>query len=256
MTIEYVTLDAARAARGTRIVTSALVPSPWSEAAKGLFQIAELPALVVARPRDAAEIIAWTGVDNVPAVLHDDEPARTCWSAIVGLAARLAAPGALLPVDPVGRAADIGLLEMIAGEQGLGWNARLGMIHASFESNGARGFPVPVATYLSKRYGYTPVLSASALRDRIVRQLELVAARLAGSTYFGGQRPCALDVYVATFLTPLAVIDDSVCPQISTPARAGFAAAHELYRDLVPTALTAHRAMMFERHLPWPIRLS
>jgi glutathione S-transferase len=256
MTIDYVSLDAARAARGTRIVTSALVPSPWSEAAKGLFAIAELPALVVARGRDAADFIAWTGVDNVPVVLHDDEPARTNWSAIVGLVARLAAPGAILPVDPAARAADMGLLEMIAGEQGLGWNGRLAMIHTSFESNGARGFPLPIATYLSKRYGYTPAMSASVLRERVARQLELVAARLAGSTYFGGQRPCALDVYVATFLTPLSVIDDSVCPQISTPARAGFAAAHDLFRDLVQPALTAHRAMMFERHLSWPIRLS
>jgi glutathione S-transferase len=254
--MEYVTLEAARAARGTRIVTSALVPSPWSEAAKGLFVIAELPVLVVARTRDAVEIDKWTGVDNVPVVLHDDEPKRTNWSAIVGLAARLAAPGAIVPADPVARAADMGMLELIAGEQGLGWNGRLAMIHTSFESNGARGFPLPVATYLSKRYGYTPAVSTRTLRERVARQLELVAARLAGGTYFGSERPCALDVYTATFLTPLSVIDDSVCPQISTPARVGFAAAHELFRDLVPAALTAHRAMMFERHLPWPIRLS
>src|SRR5215475_6946319 len=110
MTIEYVALEAARAARGTRIITPALVPSPWSEAAKGLFAIAELSALVVARGRDAADSIAWTGVDNVPVVLHDDEPARTNWSAIVGLVARLA-PGAIIPADPVARAADMGLLE-------------------------------------------------------------------------------------------------------------------------------------------------
>ena len=47
--LEYVDFATARAARGTRIVTSALVVSPWSEAVKGMFRVAQLPALVVAR---------------------------------------------------------------------------------------------------------------------------------------------------------------------------------------------------------------
>jgi len=124
MALEYVDVAAARGARGTRLVTSALVPSPWSEAAKGLFELAGLPALVIARGRDATEINAWTGVDNVPVLLHDDEPARTCWAAIVGLVARLA-PGLVVPHDPVARADVLGWLDLVAGEGGLGWNARL-----------------------------------------------------------------------------------------------------------------------------------
>src|SRR5689334_13116433 len=127
-TLEYVDLATARDARGTRIVTSALVPSPWSEAAKGLFVLAGLPALVVARPREAAEYTAWTGADNVPAVRHDDEPVRTSWAAISALASRLAGPGVLLPADPTARADAMGILELIAGEDGLGWCARLAMI--------------------------------------------------------------------------------------------------------------------------------
>jgi len=38
--------------------------------------------------------------------------------------------------------------------------------------------------------------------------------------------------------------------------RAAFGAARELFHDLVPPALVAHRATMFERHLALPIRLS
>src|SRR5262245_42686265 len=107
--LEYVDLATARAARGTRIVTSALVASPWSEAVKGMFRVAALPALVVARGRGANEITTWTGVDNVPVVLHDAEPARTNWAAIVGLVARLA-PNTLVPAEPRDRAEVLGWL--------------------------------------------------------------------------------------------------------------------------------------------------
>ncbi len=253
MSLQYVDLEAARTARGTRIVTSAMVPSPWSEAIKGLFELAKLPALVVARPRNSADFTTWTQADNVPVVLHDDEPNRTCWSAIVGLAARLA-PGVLVSLDPAERATQLGLLELVAGEEGLGWNARLAMVHASFESDGARGFPLPIATYLAKRYGHTPAISTALLRERVGAQLAILRDHLRGD-YFAAQ-PMALDVYSATFLTPFSVIDDAVCPQMTPSLRATFGAAHELFKDLVPASLVAHRARMFERHLTSPIRLS
>jgi hypothetical protein len=83
VTLEYVDVETAKAAKGTRLVVNALVPSPWSEAMKGLFVLAKLPALVVRRSMDATAVDAWTGVDNVPAVLHYREPIRTNWAAIV-----------------------------------------------------------------------------------------------------------------------------------------------------------------------------
>src|ERR1051325_6191763 len=98
-TIEYVDVAAARQAPGVRIVLSGLVPSPWSEAAKGLFRIGNIPVLAVRRMRDATEVTAWTGVDNVPVVFHAAEPARTHWAAITTLAARLAPPGTVLPEE-------------------------------------------------------------------------------------------------------------------------------------------------------------
>lgn len=256
MPLEYVDLATAKAAQGTRIVTSALVASPWSEAAKGLFTLAGLPAVVVPRPRDAAEHIAWTGIDNVPVVLHDSEPARTNWAAIVALAARLAGPNVLVPADPRARAEVFGLLEMIAGEDGLGWTARLAMIQASFESGGARGFSLPVATYLAKRYGHTADIDPAQLRARAGEHLAILRDALGTADYFGGERPNAVDIYAATFLTALGVIDDSVCPQMPAPIRQAFAAARELLGELVPAEVWAHRTRMFERHLALPIRLS
>jgi glutathione S-transferase len=255
MTLEYVDIATGRERRGTRIITASAVASPWSEAAKGLFAVAQLPGVVVPRGTIAPDVTAWLGgIDNVPVVLHDDEPARTNWAAIVGLVARLA-PGAVVPVDVVERARMMGYLDLVAGEGGLGWTSRLAMIHASFASQGERGFPLPVAKFLAKRYGFSRELSASDLIERVRAQLGALRAELRGP-YFGGDRVSALDVYAATFLTPLTVIDDTVCPQMMEPLRRAFGAARELLAEHVPPELFAHRTMMFERHLPLPIRLA
>jgi glutathione S-transferase len=255
MTLEYVDLAAARERRGTRIVTASVVASPWSEAAKGLFVVAGLPAVVVPRGAVSPEVTAWLGgIDNVPVVLHDDDPPRTSWAPIVGLVARLA-PGVLVPADVGERAQLMGLIDLVAGEGGLGWTSRLAMIHASFASQGERGFAVPVAKYLARRYGFSRELTEQDLIARVRAQLDILGAQLRGP-YFGGDRPSALDVYAATFLTPLTIIDDAVCPQMIEPLRRAFASARDLLADHVPPALWAHRAMMFERHLPLPIRLA
>ncbi len=254
MSLEFVDIATAKAARGVRIVVSGLVPSPWSEAAKGLFRLAGIPILVVRRMREATEITAATGVDNVPVVLHEAEPARTHWAAITELASRLAGPDALLPEDVAARAEHVGLLDVIAGENGIGWNARLAMLEASFATNGERGFPVRTAQYLSARYGYTPAASAAS-RPRIAQQLALFAERLGDREYLAGDRPRALDVYLATFLTPLTAISEADCPSLEPMLRRAFGAAHEELGALVPPSLLAHRRRMFERHLAWPIEL-
>lgn len=257
--IEYVDLATARSARGVRIVVSGFVPSPWSEAAKGLFRIAKVPVLAVRRTRDAADVTAWTGVDNVPVVVHEAEPPRTHWAAITALAARLAGPGVLIPEEVTARADAMGALEQIAGEDGVGWNARLAMIHASLTSDGARGFPLPIGSYLAKRYGYTPEAAALS-RGRIERQLQslrerLLTQRALGHAFLGGARVSAIDVYVATFLTPLSAIPEKDCPGLAPALRHAFGAAHEELGHLVPAELSAHREMLFQSHLAWPIEL-
>ncbi len=257
--IDYVDVATARSAPGVRIVVSGLVPSPWSEATKGLFRIANVPVLAVRRLRDAAEVTGWTGVDNVPVVFHNAEPARTSWASITTLAARLAGPGVLLPDDVAGRAEAMGLLHEIAGEDGIGWNARLAMIDATMTSNGKRGFPLPVGTYLANRYGYTAD-AGPRYRVRIEHQLHILRDRLLaqqalGHAYLGGQRISALDIYLATFLTPLSVISAEDCPQLEPVLRLAFGCAHEELGALVPEELASHRRMILERHLAWPIAL-
>jgi hypothetical protein len=256
--IEYVDVPTERNARGIRIVVSGLVPSPWSEAAKGLFRIANVPALAVRRGRETAEINAWTGVDNVPVVFHGAEPVRTCWAAIIALAARLAGPDVVIPQELAARVDAMGLLNEIAGEDGIGWNSRLAMIDASISSEGKRGFPLPIGQYLARRYGYTPDAIPRA-RARLEHQLHALHDRLRaqqalGHAYLGGAQVSALDVYVATFLTPLSDIKPEDCP-LDPALRQAFGCAHETFGALVPSELWVHRTMMFRRHLPWPIAL-
>lgn len=252
--IEYVDLATAQAATtGVRIVVAGFVPSPWSEATKGLFNLARVPALVTRAQRDnGGALKAWTGVDNVPVVLYDAEPARTNWAAIVGLAARLAGPDVLVPSDPRARLEVMGALELIAGEDGLGWCGRLAMIEASLVDG--KGFAPPVGAYLGKRYAGRPV-ERTALRARVTAQLAVLAERLGDRAYYAGDRPGALDIYSATFLTPLGVIAPEACPRLAAPLRAGFDTCRALLGDLVPPALAAHRMRMLEQHLGWPIQL-
>ena len=257
--LEFVDVATARDAAGVRIVVSGLVPSPWSEATKGLFQVGGIPVVAVRRLRNATDINAWTGIDHVPVVLHGVEPARTSWAAITTLAARLAGPGVLLPEEPAARAEAMGWLHEIAGEDGIGWNARIAMIDASLTSGGERGFPLPVAQHLARRYGHAPGAMARS-RGRIERQLQalrdrLIAQRALGHAYLGGPRISALDIYLATFLTPLSAIPVEDCPQLEPALRKAFGCAHEALGALVPPELAAHRKLIFERHLTWPIAL-
>ena len=252
--ITYVDVQTAQAARGARLVVSGLVPSPWSQAAKGLFRAIGAPVLAVRANREDPQIAAWSRSHNVPVLLYDDEPPRTGWAEIVARAARLGPPGALLSTTLAERVEQVGLLHEIAGEDGLGWNARLLMIDAALTSDGARGFPLPVARYLAAKYGHTPATVAAA-RPRLLEILAALQRRLGDADYFGGAAPNALDIYTASFLTPLRDIPESDCPRLAPPLRAAFAVAREAVGDEVAPSLIAHRHRMLEHHLGWPISL-
>lgn len=254
--IEYVPLAIARESKGIRIVTNGLVPSPWSEAVKGVFRLAELPVIAVRAMPGDKELSAWTGIDNQPAVFNDREPVRTTAHAIVGLVARLA-PGKVLPVAPAERALAMGLIELIAGEEGLGWNGRLAMVHAGLSEN--VGFPPPVAGYLGKRYGYKAE-AVAALVPRVSAQFAVLLAgleaqRARGFAYFGGAMPSAVDVYVATFLTPMVELTQAHCPRMMPAMLPAFGAARARFGELVPGALVELRERMFAHHLEFPIAI-
>jgi glutathione S-transferase len=257
MTPTFVDLETARAAPGVRLVVGGAVPSPWSEAAKALFHVKAIPFLAVRFQRDQAQVAPWLGSRNAPVVLHDEEPPRSGWAEILALAERLGGERALVPAEPDARVRLHGLAHELAGEDGLGWCARLVMVHGGLTSGGARGFPLPVARYLAPRYGYAPE-RALAAPDRIARVAALFARQLAasgeaGHAYLLGDELSALDLYLATFLTPVLGIPEAECPTLRPELRPAFAYLREVVAGAIPPALVAHRALVFDRHLGWPI---
>jgi glutathione S-transferase len=128
------------------------------------------------------------------------------------------------------------------------------MIHLGLTTDGKRGFPVEVAKYLAPKYGYAPDRVEQG-RAQIAAACEMLAAWLGDGAYLGVDRPNAADVYVATFLTPLAGVAEADCPKFAPPLRAAFNSAHDELGSLVPPSLFALRKRMFEQHLGWPIEL-
>ncbi len=261
-TLRYVELAEARDARGVRMVALWLLPSPWTEAAKAIFHVKHIPVLCVRHRRGDADQIAWTGVTNAPAVFYDDEKPRSGWAEILLLAERLGGAISLIPPDPAQRARFFGLAHELCGEDGLGWNARLIMLHGSFSSGGARSFPLPVTQYLAPRYGCAPdrpdQLDHARRRVREILGLlddTLASSRAAGHAYLLGAQLTALDLYLATFLTPIADLTVEECPAMHEAAWPGFAYLKEQVGADLPPALRAHRRAIFRDHLPWPIAL-
>jgi glutathione S-transferase len=257
--LQFVDMATARTARGVRLLVSGIIPSPWSEAAKGLFHARGIPALAVRYRRGDQELFEWTGARNVPVVLHDDEPPRTGWAEILALAERLPGGAPLCPADPEARVRMYGLINELAGEGGMSWNGRLLMIDASLTSGGAQGFPLPVAQYLAPRYGHTPGCAAAA-RAAVVSRLalferELARRHAAGHRYLLGPALTAVDIYLATFLTPVVGVSEADCPAMRPDLRPAFDVLREVIGPDLPPSLIAHRAFIYERHLPWPIAL-
>ena len=120
--MRWVTVEAAKRARGLRIVLSGGGWALWGECAKNVMHIKGLGYVKVPQQsaQDNAELVAWTGVRNQPQVVYDDDPARTGWLEILNLAERLAPQPALLPPDPAQRALVVGRSNELLGEWGLG----------------------------------------------------------------------------------------------------------------------------------------
>jgi glutathione S-transferase len=257
--LRYVDLETARTAPGVRLVVSGVIPSPWSEAAKALFHVKQLPVHVVRFTRDRPEIAAWTGARNVPVVLLGEELPRTGWAEILALAQQLGGARSLVPEDHELRLRHHGLAHELCGADGLGWNNRLLMIHGSLCTGGARSFPLPVGQYLAPRYGYDPA-RVPAARPRLAEILALLDRQLAGSRaaghrYLLGGSLTALDLYLATFLTPMVGVSEAECPAMRADLRTAFTYLTDEVASLVPPALAEHRLFVYREHLPWPIPL-
>ncbi|HKU38766.1 MAG TPA: hypothetical protein VJR89_11485 [Polyangiales bacterium] len=251
-------VETARTARGLRLVIVSDVPSPWSQAAKTIFELKQIPGLLVRKPARDGAVQAWTGVPNAPVVVYDDEPPRSGWAEILELAERLRPDVPLVPSDPELRVRMFGLSHELLGAGGLIWSGRLLTVAASIESEGARGFALPVAKYLAARYGYTPNCAEPA-RARMLEILGLLSRQLqqaarVGHEYYLGNTVTALDIYSVAVMNTFAMLPHDQCPAHAGVRRAFEWMAAEVQHAIAPELL-AHRDRVLARHFSLPLQL-
>ena len=254
--IEYLTPEEAIARSGLRMVVMGDIPSPWSEAAKGIFHIKNIPWAAVRLAYDSKPLKEWTGQRSAPVAVYNDEPPRDGWAEILLLAERIAPEPALIPRDAGERALMFGLAHEICGEQGLGWTRRLQLVEAGLQGKG--GFAAQAAAYVGKKYGHSPE-AASRATARVVELLRMLAARLhaqaaAGSSYYIDNTVTALDIYSATFMALLRPLPHDVCP-MNDRTRAAFEFREATTDAALDEVLLKHRDMMYQRHLVLPLSL-
>ncbi|HUQ11687.1 MAG TPA: hypothetical protein VM146_15335 [Steroidobacteraceae bacterium] len=257
MSFEYLSVDQAISASGLRMVVVGNVPSPWGEAAKGIFHIKRLPFSAVRLVYDNEALTKWAGQLSGPVVINDDEVPRSGWAEILMLAERLAPAPALLPLEPNARGKALLLAEKFCGQgSGLGWTRRLQQVHAALAGQG--GFPEKIAGYLGKKYGYSPAEGAGY--GARVRQLlgEVAAAlreqRAAGRPYYLGDTLSAADVYSATFTGMFKPLPEEQC-RMHPAIRAAFELLDADTAAALDPVLIEHRDMMYARHLELPLSL-
>jgi len=256
MTFRYVSVEEAIERSGLRMVVVGNIPSPWSEAAKGILHIKGIDWVAVRLAYDNEALKAWTGQRSGPVAFYEAERPRTGWADILLLAERIAPDFPLLPADAADRALAFGLSHEICGEEGLGWSRRLQLVEAGLKEEG--GFSRPVAAYLAKKYGYRQGIGAAA-GDRVADLLNMLAARLkaqqqAGSRYYIGDTLSAVDVYSATFVGMFAPLPPEAC-DIDAATRAIFETPDIRIDSALDPILLAHRDMMYVEHLELPLQL-
>jgi glutathione S-transferase len=251
MGFHYVSTEEAIGRGGLRMVVVGGLPSPWGEAAKGIFHIKNIDWVAVRLAYDDEALKNWAGQRSGPIAFYENEKPRSGWHEILLLAERLAPGRPLLPADEAERVLVLGIAQELCGEGGLGWSRRLQMIDAG-------GFAEPVAKYLARKYGYRPEIGEDA-RKRVVAIVTMLVARLkaqraAGSRYLVGDALTAADVYCATFAAMFRPLPPDVCA-MDRHMRRAFETPDKAVESALDPVLFEHRDMMYGEHLELPLSL-
>jgi glutathione S-transferase len=256
MTFPYISVEDAINRPGLRMVVVGGVPSPWGEAAKGILHMKRIDWAAVRLVYDSDALKDWAGERSGPVAIYDNDKPRSRWNDILLLADRLSPDPALLPNDAADRAVVFGLGHEILGEGGLAWSRRIELIDAGLQNAG--GFPERVSKYLAKKYGHNPAAGAAA-PIRIAELLRMLSVRLAaqhraGSRYYVGEAPTAVDIYSATCMTMFWPLPEAQC-KMDAATRTAFERRDAQLEAALDPALREHRDMMYAQHLELPLSL-
>ncbi len=253
MPFEYVDLDQAIAADGLRMVVVSHVPSPWGEAAKGIFHIKGLNWTATRLLYGDEAFQAWAKADSAPIAINGDEEPLTHWLDILHLSERLAPELSLLSDTPDEM---ITLSREIMDVNGLGWERRLQLVQAN--KDGIGGFPDRISAYIGAKYGYTPEAGANS-GQRVVELLGKLTSKLKqqssnNSPYYFGDEVSAVDIYSAAIMALFAPLPGDVC-DMKLDTRAAFETLDGKTRAALDPILLEHRDHMYEAHLKLPLSL-
>lgn len=267
--IDYISIAEARTMSGLRLVLGAYtIPGPWREACKSMFYVKGIPYtcvvtadagasdLAIGMEGSQSELIAWTGQPSAPVAVWNDERPRSSWIDQLNLAERLEPDPPLIPSRVDVRVLMFGLINELAGENGLAWSKRLLMVHGPLTTTAPGTEGRAFFEFLGEKYGYTPARAAAAavriagILDALNAQL--VAQQRAGRKYLVGENFSALDIYWATFCALLHPMPPERCPMASDFRGLYCNDDPDIARALTP-ALLAHRDFIYEEHLELPI---
>ncbi len=257
---DYISVTEARNRSGLRLVLTPGLPGPWSEAAKGIFDVKKIPYLRVAQEigGENKALIEWSAQATAPVAVWNDEPPRSTWIEQLYLAERLAPEPALIPALIADRATMFGYCNELCGETGFGWSKRLMLVHPVLSDPAAspenRGF----AKYIGDKYGYEATVAEAAphktaeivrfLCDRLERQ------QAAGSRFYIGEQLSALDIYSAAFTALIEALPDDLCP-MPQAFRPMYTNTDPVLAAAVRPILLEHRNFIYHEYLTLPVEL-
>ena len=89
---QYIEVEQAVGMQGLRVVLTPGVPGPWTEAAKGILHVKQIPFVKVRQELmgENLPLINWTRQATAPVFVYNDERPRTVWIEPLTFAERLA----------------------------------------------------------------------------------------------------------------------------------------------------------------------
>ncbi len=254
----YVEVEQAIGMQGLRVVLTPSVPGPWTEAAKGILRVKQIPYIKVRQELGGANIplLKWTTQTTAPVFVYNDERPRSLWNDQLFLAERLQPEPSLIPERPDERALMFGLANEICGENGLGWARRLMLVDASLKAPGASEGAKSRSRFLGDKYGYSPAAAerAPARAAEILTALnnQLESQRAIGRRFLVGERLSALDIYWAAFAALIRPLPDELC-KMSPGFRQMYYCTDPVVMGAAAPQLLAHRDFVYREYLELPV---
>jgi glutathione S-transferase len=241
---------------GLRLMTIPRVPSPWSEATKGILYVKGIEFdRILAEPGEEDLLHEWTGQTSKPVLVWNQERPATGWAEILHLAERLQPEPRLIPENRDERITLFGLSHELCGEMGLGWCFRLLACASAYDKHDS-AFPMVVVDMMAKKYGWSPDMGAIA-KPRVLEILNSLDQRLAlqqanNQQYLIGDTLSALDIYWATFCALMHPLPDDLCPMLDF-IRAAYQSDDDDINSALSQRLIDHQHFIYETHLQLPV---